>query len=279
MKISVVTPSYNQGWALERTIRSVLAQDCPHVEYIIVDGGSTDNSLDIIKKYEKHLAYWVSEPDRGQSHAINRGFERATGDIFCWLNSDDFFAPNALIKIINGFEKNPSVDVITAGWISYYSNHDNFVFARAGGLGLKPNKMLFFGSGALLGQHSTFWKKDVWIKSGGLNESYHYAMDHDLFCRFFVGGAKFKIINDYVAFFTLYDGQKSADVSRYAEESRRAKANIIGNHFFYNSNLNYLLVKFIRNILKHRDTHPSIGLTNPEPDFNTQDWLNHLQVS
>jgi glycosyltransferase involved in cell wall biosynthesis len=96
IKFSIVTPSYNQGQYLEKAILSVIEQDYPNLEYIIIDGGSTDNSLEIIKKYEKHLAYWVSEKDRGQSHAINKGFERASGDLFGWLNSDDYFAPDAL---------------------------------------------------------------------------------------------------------------------------------------------------------------------------------------
>ena len=90
-KISIVTPSFNQGQFLEETILSVLEQEYPNLEYIIIDGGSSDNSLNIIKQYEKKLSYWVSEPDNGQTHAINKGFSHATGEIFMWLNSDDIF--------------------------------------------------------------------------------------------------------------------------------------------------------------------------------------------
>jgi len=95
-KISIITPSFNQGKYLEETIFSVLGQNYPNLEYIIIDGGSTDNSVDIIKKYENQLTYWISEPDNGQSHAINKGFMKATGGILAWLNSDDMYLPGVL---------------------------------------------------------------------------------------------------------------------------------------------------------------------------------------
>src|SRR5687768_13083798 len=103
-KISIITPSYNQGRFIEETILSVINQNYPNLEYIIIDGGSTDNTVEIIRKYEQHLAYWVSEKDGGQSEAINKGFKKATGDIVCWINSDDFFMPGALSKVADCFE-------------------------------------------------------------------------------------------------------------------------------------------------------------------------------
>src|SRR5690554_4018590 len=105
--ISIVTPSFNQGHYLEETIDSVLSQNYPNLEYVVIDGGSTDGSVDIIKKYEKHLKYWVSEGDRGQSHAINKGLARCTGEVFNWLNSDDYLEPGALQTIGEAFE-NPN---------------------------------------------------------------------------------------------------------------------------------------------------------------------------
>src|SRR5450759_2806690 len=112
MKISVITPSYNQGQFLEETILSVINQNYPNLEYFIIDGGSTDNSIEIIKKYEKHLTYWVSEKDNGQAHAINKGFKKATGDIVCWINSDDLLIQGAINTISNYFSRNPDVQFI-----------------------------------------------------------------------------------------------------------------------------------------------------------------------
>ncbi|NVO00781.1 MAG: glycosyltransferase, partial [Geobacteraceae bacterium] len=111
-KITIVTPSYNQGRFLEKTILSVLDQGYPNLEYIVIDGGSTDESVEIIKKYADRLTYWVSEPDRGQSHAINKGFERATGEIFGWLNSDDWYHPGALQAVAEAFAANPDVGAV-----------------------------------------------------------------------------------------------------------------------------------------------------------------------
>jgi len=112
-KISIVTPSYNQGQFLEETIRSVLLQGYPNLEYIIIDGGSTDNSVKIIKEYEPWLACWVSEPDRGQSQAINKGFKKATGEIITWICSSDSYVPNAFQKISLIFADNQSVGAIS----------------------------------------------------------------------------------------------------------------------------------------------------------------------
>lgn len=178
-KISVVTPSYNQGRFLEDTIVSVLSQNYSNLEYIIMDGGSTDNSVEIIKKYADKLAYWQSKPDGGQSAAINEGFRRATGDIYCWLNSDDQFAENALK---------------TVG--EYFCNHTECLWMAGSGI-LKfekqrqeisiPKKLdLKTISTAItsIAQPSVFWRKELWRQAKGLFEEFHYAMDFDLWVQF-----------------------------------------------------------------------------------------------
>src|SRR5437667_5688340 len=115
-RISIVTPSYNQGKYLEQTIRSVLDQGYPNLEYIICDGGSTDISVEIVKKYSDRLAWWCSEKDRGQSDAINKGWRRATGDILAYLNSDDVLLPGAIERVVRAFQQTPSAGVVYGDW-------------------------------------------------------------------------------------------------------------------------------------------------------------------
>jgi len=126
-KISIITPSYNQGQFLEETIISVLNQDYPNLEYIIIDGGSTDKSVEIIKKYEKYLTYWVSEKDRGQTHAINKGFIKSSGSILNWLNSDDLLVPGAINSVSKAFSKHSEAD-FCFGDFSIIDTQSNTIF-------------------------------------------------------------------------------------------------------------------------------------------------------
>src|ERR1700733_11361468 len=129
LKISVITPSYNQGQFIEETILSVLNQDYDNTEYIVIDGGSTDNTVEIIKKHENKLAYWVSEKDNGQSHAINKGFKLATGDIICWINSDDILIQGALKRVSQYFSDNPD-KLIVNGYTMRIDSTSNILFTH-----------------------------------------------------------------------------------------------------------------------------------------------------
>jgi len=180
-KISVITPSFNQGDFLEATICSVLNQGYPNLEYIIVDGGSTDASLDIIKRYSDSLAYWVSEPDRGQSHALNKGFAKASGDILCWLNSDDCFADGALHVVGTHFKDHPEISWLVGRCLII--NEAGNTIGEFERLWQGYEHLLQFWNGAMLPQPSSFWRRNM-ISDQRLREDLHYSMDYDLWVSF-----------------------------------------------------------------------------------------------
>jgi len=177
LKFSIVTPSLNQAQFIRETIESVLSQDYPYKEYIVVDGGSTDGTLDIIRSYEDCLT-WVSEPDRGQSDAINKGFRMASGDVFAWLNSDDTYLPGALKTVADFFEANPSVDLV----------YGDVLYVGGDGQLLKQKPAPEFDRHQLLKwcfipQPAAFSRSSVWHAVGGLDERLQYAFDWDLWLR------------------------------------------------------------------------------------------------
>ncbi|WP_291857918.1 glycosyltransferase family 2 protein [Marinilabilia sp.] len=178
-KVSIVTPSFNQGEFLEETMLSVLNQNYPNLEYIVVDGGSTDGSIDIIKKYENRLAWWVSEPDNGQSDAINKGFLRATGEIFNWVNSDDLICPGAVRMAVHFLEKESAVELVFG---------DRLVIDRASTV-IEAYEAPSYSDWfppllAKLPQEAAFFTANIWKKVGGLDTSLDYVMDTDLWYRF-----------------------------------------------------------------------------------------------
>ncbi|MBX2989880.1 MAG: glycosyltransferase [Bacteroidetes bacterium] len=176
-KISIVTPSFNQGQFLESTITSILDQGYPNLEYLIIDGGSTDNSVEIIKKYQKHLAYWVSEKDRGQTDAINKGLRRITGDIWGYLCSDDTYNPGTFERCMREF-KTSDADVL-------YGNC-NFVNAE-GTITRKKHPPAFTRERLLKGnflyQPSMFLRRSVLDRFGLFDEALHYSMDYEYWVR------------------------------------------------------------------------------------------------
>ncbi|MDR6785968.1 glycosyltransferase involved in cell wall biosynthesis [Pedobacter africanus] len=185
-KITVVTPSYNQGDFLEYTIKSVLDQNYPNLEYIIIDGGSTDHSIDIIKKYEDRLAYWVSEKDSGMYEAIQKGFERSTGEIMTWINSDDMHNQNSLFTVAEIFAALPKVNWIM-GKNSYYDEVGKvFVFDDDPYEERWSKWRMYDFRGRFIQQESVFWRRTLWEKSGGyVDVNLALAGDADLWLRFF----------------------------------------------------------------------------------------------
>lgn len=180
-KISIITPSLNQGRFIEETIQSVLDQKYPNLEYIIMDGGSRDNTLDIIKKYSNHLT-WFSEKDNGQSHAINKGFNIASGNILAWLCSDDIYLPQSLFKVNELFNNN-----INYNWLIGSANVINSISIKYNILNTSLiNDLNCFDDWGkyCFPQSSVFWKTDLWNKVI-LNENYHYIMDIDLWYQMY----------------------------------------------------------------------------------------------
>jgi glycosyltransferase involved in cell wall biosynthesis len=179
MKVSIVTPSFNQSRYLERTILSVLKQDHPDIEYMIVDGGSTDGALEIIQKYADRLAWWVSEPDKGQTDAINKGFARASGEILAWLNSDDTYNPGAISAAVKFLQDNPQVGMVYAD-TDFIDEQDR----RIGRFPAAQTDLTRLKRGYVhIPQQAAFWRADLWRKVGPLDPSFYFAMDYDLWVR------------------------------------------------------------------------------------------------
>lgn len=182
-KISIITPNYNQAAFIEDTILSVIGQNYPNLEYIIIDGGSTDGSVEVIKKYEKHLSYWISEPDKGMYYAIQKGFDKATGEIFGWINSDDKLHPNSLFVIAEIFNSFQEVSWLT-GCLSGFDDKGRTTSVINAKQWSKYH--YYLNDYKWIQQESTFWRKSLWEKAGAtLNLQIKYAADFELWLRFF----------------------------------------------------------------------------------------------
>ncbi len=178
-RITIITPSFNQVEYLERTILSVLEQSYPNLEYIIIDGGSTDGSVDVIQRYSEQLAYWVSEPDNGQTDAINKGLRVATGEWVAWQNSDDIYFPGALFSLASAVKKHSKAELIIGNMI-LIDEHDNLLRDMHY---VKPTYKSLLAEGMVLTNQAAFWRRALHDEIGMLNEELHYKFDYEWFLR------------------------------------------------------------------------------------------------
>lgn len=219
-KFSIITPSFNQAEFLEETILSVLNQSYTNIEYIIIDGGSTDGSVEIIKKYEKHLTYWESKKDNGQTEAINKGFQKATGEIITWLNSDDILLPGVLNKVADYFLKSEA-SLICGKAILFGVNHKEIIKAPE-----KEDFRLKCLSGMPFPQPSSFFKRSILEKIGYLDTSLHYGMDYDLFSKITLNYNTLPV-EDIFTKYRLHDNSKSNHHYSFAVEWQKVFSKIL----------------------------------------------------
>ena len=252
-KISIVTPSYNQGKYIEETIRSITMQGYPNLEYIVVDGGSTDNTVDIIKKYEKDITWWVSEKDNGQTHAINKGFERATGDILAYINSDDLYMPYSFRLVAELFDQH-KIDWLTG--IQSRLVSENVIAPKRDAVKLFSRDLYKKGYhvGSLFGwnqQCSTFWSATLFKNVGRrFDESFNHAMDIDMWIRM-SSHAELVSVEAMLALMRLHADQKSRNIN-IAEVEINRKSEEYGLPRYSIRKLMYNLYKVpvLRNVLR-----------------------------
>jgi glycosyltransferase involved in cell wall biosynthesis len=237
-RISIVTPSLNQGQFLEETICSVINQNYDNLEYIVIDGGSTDNSNDIIKKYSPFITYWVSEKDNGQSDAINKGLRIATGEIMCWINSDDFLEPDCLNKVSHYFERNPSWECITGACnLIYHSANGQVEHRSHRAPPTNPNMATLNWKEEWFAQQATFWRTSLWKRTGPLREDLKYTMDLELWRRF----SKLTLIQPVSDTLATYRFHQDAKCVAHHQRSIMEEFQINSEYYFLENAKNTLI--------------------------------------
>ena len=222
-RISIVTPSYNQGQFIEETIRSVLLQGYPNLEYIIMDGGSKDNTLDILQKYEHAIDYWSSAPDKGQAHAINKGFASASGDILAWLNSDDVYEAGVLAQVAKFFQEQPDIDVISGRCRLWYGDSRDRLIDPSplrtleDFLRVKTN----WRRDRWIVQPEAFFKRGAFEMAGGLHEELFFCFDGCLWIDMAKAGCKFASLDRHWANLRKHEGQKTSNGNSSQRELAR----------------------------------------------------------
>jgi len=223
--ISIVTPSYEQGRYLERTLYSVLNQNYPNLEYVVQDGGSSDETRAVLEHFDGSLSHWASKPDDGQADAINRGFEHTSGEIMAYLNSDDLLLPGSLAYVARYFAAHPKVDAVYGHRI-LIDEHDGQIGAWV--LPRHDDKTLTFAD--YIPQETLFWRRELWERAGArIDTSLKFAIDWDLLLRFREAGARIVRLPRFLGAFRVHDEQKTGNQQRLCEEeSERLQLRVLG---------------------------------------------------
>ena len=216
--VSIVTPSYNQAAYLELTIRSVLEQGYPELEYMVVDGGSTDGSVEIIKRHADRLAWWVSEKDTGQAEAINKGLSRAHGEIVAWLNSDDVYLPGAIAGAVRAFAAHPQAALVYGDTRAVDADDHTFNVLRYRQLSL--DNLLCY---EIIGQPAVFMRRAAFEAAGGLDLSYHYMLDHQLWIKIAMLGELVHVDEQWAAARYHPGAKNRAQATGFAREAFRLR--------------------------------------------------------
>ena len=223
-RLTIITPSLNQEAYLERTLRSVLDQGYPNLEYIVIDGGSTDGSVETLRAYSSRLAYWTSEPDEGQSHAINKGLARATGEIVAYMNSDDYYLPGAFEAVVRHFS-DPSVSWVT-GVCRYERSDGSLETIWTPKLPTGPRSAwVRFSWG--VPQAASFWRRDLFDRVGSFRQDLHYVFDTEFELRAALAGHLPRFVDRELAVRFLHEEAKSADLSRFQMEFERVSVDLL----------------------------------------------------